>query len=112
MDTALADGDFSPGANGFPRRISGAEELFQRAAIRLTIPRGSFRYDPSLGSRLHTLTGEEEDPDAAAFSLVQEALCTLPEITAESAEYTASPEPTVKIKLLCRGEEKMIEVKL
>ena len=30
MDTALAGGDFSLGANGLPRGISGEEESFSR----------------------------------------------------------------------------------
>ncbi|MFR8529855.1 MAG: hypothetical protein ACLVDB_01215 [Anaeromassilibacillus sp.] len=55
MDTALAGGDFSLGANGLPRGISGEEELLQRAAIRLRVPLGRFAFQPTLGSRLYTL---------------------------------------------------------
>ena len=61
MDTALAGGDFSLGANGLPRGISGEEELLQRAAIRLRVPLGRFAFQPTLGSRLYTLRPETED---------------------------------------------------
>ena len=54
MDTALAGGDFSLGANGLPRKISGEEELLQRAAFRLRVPLGRFAFQPTLGSRLYT----------------------------------------------------------
>ncbi|MBE6830305.1 MAG: histidine kinase, partial [Ruminococcaceae bacterium] len=30
MDTALIGGDFLPGSNGRPEKISGVRELFQR----------------------------------------------------------------------------------
>jgi hypothetical protein len=107
----LKDGDFAPAANGRPYRIGGTEEKFQRAAIWLTVPRGSFCCDPALGSRLSTLTGTEANPSAAALSLVQEALRNVPGVTASAAEYTAA-EKIVKVTLECDGTEQTVEVKL
>jgi hypothetical protein len=112
MDTALENGDFSPGANGRPRLIGGREELLQRAKIRLAVPRGSFSADPALGSRLHTLTGDEEDPDRPALFYAREALSPLPQAAAESAEYLPGPPPAVRVALVCGGEQSELEVKL
>jgi hypothetical protein len=111
MDTALHGGDFAPAANGRPYRIGGAEEMFQRAAIRLTVPEGRFCYDASLGSRLNTLTGKEPDPGAAALSFAQEALRRIPGITALGAEYLADTR-TVKIAVGYGDARREIEVKL
>lgn len=111
-DTAIANGDFSPGANGRPRLIGGREELLQRARIRLTVPRGSFYPDPALGSRLRLLTGSEEDPDRLALFYAQEALGPLPQVTAAGAEYRPGPPRAVRLTLRCGGEESELEVKL
>lgn len=110
-DTAIADGDFAPAANGRPYRVDGAEEMFQRAAVRLTVPAGSFRYNASLGSRLGTLTGKEPDPNAAALSLAQEALRGIPGITALGAEYDAGAR-AVQVTVGYGVAQKKIEVKL
>lgn len=111
MDTLLKNGGFASAANGRPYRIGGADEIFQRAKIRLTVPLGSFCFDPALGSRLHTLTGKEPDPDAAALLDAQEALQPLAGVTAVSAEYSETP-PTVKIAMEYCGQKKTAEVKL
>jgi hypothetical protein len=107
----LKDGDFAPAANGRPYRVGGTEEKFQRAAVRLTVPRGSFCCDPALGSRMSSLTGTEVNPSAAALTLAQEALRSVPGVTASAAEYVAA-DRIVKITLECDGTEKTVEVKL
>jgi hypothetical protein len=112
MDAALSGGDFARAANGKPYLLSGNAEMFQRAAIRLTVPAGAFCYDPTLGSRLSSLTGKEPDPDAAALLLAEEAVRALPGVEVLSAEYLAGAQPSVKILLGCGSEQKEIEVKL
>lgn len=112
MDAALSDGDFARAANGRPYLIGGTEELFQRAAIRLTVPAGRFCYDAPLGSRLFLLTGEEPDAGAAVLALAQEAVRAVPGVTALRAEYLPGAQRRVKIALGCGGKEKEIEVKL
>lgn len=112
MDTAVASGDFALSGNGRPQTISGAQELFQRAAIRLTVPLGAFSYDTSLGSRLRTLTGVSVDCDEKALSLAQEALRKLPQISVESAKYISGEAPSVKVTLNYSGKTKEVEVKL
>ncbi|MDU7338447.1 MAG: histidine kinase [Clostridium sp.] len=88
MDTKLENGDFEVVANGLPRSVTGKEELLQRATIRLTVPRGSFSYDPSLGSKLHTLVLSGSDLNARARELVEEALAPLPGISVEQVLCT------------------------
>lgn len=107
----MKNGDFAPAANGRPYRVSGTEEKFQRAAVWLTVPRGSFCCNSALGSRLFSLTGTEADPSAAALRLAQEALRSVPGVTASAAEYLAA-EKIVKITLECDGTEQTVEVKL
>lgn len=110
MDAALSGGDFRRAANGRPYLIGGTEELFQRAAIRLTIPAGRFCYDASLGSRLSTLTAQSADADA--LLLAQEALRAVPGVAAAGAVYTPGENAKVTVTLSCGGTQKEIEVKL
>ncbi len=110
MDAALSGGDFLRAANGKPYLTDGTAEMFQRAAIRLTVPAGRFCYDASLGSRLSSLMADSTDADA--LLLAQEALRDLPGVSALSARYTPGDNPTVKITLSCGGTQKEIEVKL
>lgn len=85
--------------------------MFQRAAIRLSVPEGNFCYDAALGSRLSSLTGNEPDPDAAALSLAQEALRKLPGVTALGATYDAAAR-TLTVTVEYGGAKKEIGVKL
>nr|WP_319489380.1 histidine kinase [uncultured Caproiciproducens sp.] len=111
MDTALANGDFAAGSNGRPKQISGAQELFQRAAVRLNIPLGCFVYDASLGSRLYELKAGDGGINEKALTMAQEALRLLPQVTVESAK--CSGEPLAAVFRLSYGEENVeIEVKI
>lgn len=110
MDTALAGGDFSLGANGLPRGISGEEELLQRAAIRLRVPLGRFALQPALGSRLYTLRSETEDKDANALAMAQEALRELPQVWVESAVCSAAEPLIARIQITWKGGGAEIEV--
>ena len=111
-DTAIENGDFLPGSNGTPEKISGTRELFQRAKILLTVPLGNFSYDPELGSRLYELKGESADTAGRALSFSQEALRRLPQVTAESAVFTPGDAPSVKTAVACGDEKTEIEVNL
>ena len=55
--------------------------MLQRALIRLTVQKGSFVYDPDLGSRLSLLKNTTRNMEARALELVQEALLELPQLT-------------------------------
>lgn len=88
------------------------EELFQRAAICLTVPLGGFACGPSLGSRLHTLPGLSGGQDEKALLFAQEALRRLPQLTVTNAGYLAQDPPLAKITVESGGKTREIEVTL
>lgn len=112
MDLKLSGGDFAVDENGKPETISGAEELFQRAAIRLTVPLGAFACGPALGSRLHTIGASAPLREEKAFSAAQEALQNMPQIAVKGAAYPDGDPLKVRITLECGGEDRELEVKL
>lgn len=83
MDTAISSGDFLCDAKGYPIEISGYDEILQRVLIQLTVKKGSFIYDKSLGSRLYTLKATDGNLKERALSLVQEALINVSEVTVD-----------------------------
>lgn len=109
MDTALSNGDFSPGSNGLPRQLTGKQELFQRAMIRLSVPLGSLDYDAALGSRLNP---SDADFPAKAAAAAQEALRPLPGVTVKNVRVSSQSPPAVTVTCVCGEEQKEIEVKL
>lgn len=86
MDTLLYNGDFAIDGRGYPIPCTGAQELLQQALIRLTVRRGSFAYDPTLGSRLFSLKSTGGNLEARALELIKEALLDLPELTPVGVE--------------------------
>lgn len=110
MDTAIANGDFSVGANGLPRRICGEEELLQRAVIRLRVPLGRFAYQPTLGSNLYTLRPGAPENDENALALAQEALRDTPQVRVEGAQCSRTAPLTVRVRLVWEGGGAEIEV--
>lgn len=112
MDTALKNGDFHLGSNGRPARISGEQELLQRAMIRLNVPLGSFDYDAALGSRLHTLKTDDAGFSEKAVSMAQEALRQLTEFTVSGVRRPADKPGSVMVQLSYNGKTTEIEVKL
>lgn len=78
----LTGGDHATDSRGIPITLTGERELIQRALLRLSIKKGSFPQDLSLGSELYKL----REPRGGnrlrlALSYVQEALLPIPEIT-------------------------------
>lgn len=67
--------------NGIPILIEGVREQLQRAFIRLSVRRGIFCYDPTLGSRFYTLSKNDSDLNGKALFLAQEALRNIPGVT-------------------------------
>lgn len=65
--------------------VTGDRELIQQALLRLTIKKGSFKEDPSLGSELYKLYElRGGDHTRIAQSYVQEALLPMPEVEVTS----------------------------
>lgn len=112
MDTALENGDFVVGANGFPKRIDGVDELLQRAKICLRVPLGQFPYQPELGSRLHTLRAGDDGNDALALTMAQEALKRLPQLRVDKAVCSAEEPLVISVTLAWPGGESVVEVQL
>lgn len=90
MDTAISNGDFLRNSTGTPVEIHGYEEILQRVLIRLTVKKGSFIYDNSLGSRLYTLKASDVNLKERALSLVREALIDVPEVTVNDVQTALS----------------------
>lgn len=114
MDTRLENGDFVRNHLGMPLVVTGAQELLQRALIRLCVRKGSFALDPALGSRLHTLRGESrEHRQEAARLLAQEALLPMPEVTVEGAAVEVAPDgESAWVKVALSAEQVKKEVSI
>lgn len=88
MDTAISNGDFLCDSKNCPIELSGYDEILQRVLIRLSIKKGSFVYDTSLGSRLYTLKSSDSNIKQNALNLVREALVDIPEVFVDDV-YTS-----------------------
>ena len=113
MDTLLKNADIALDARGRPTAVSGVDELLQRALVRLTVKKGTFLYDPELGSRLYTLRAGGSNVQGTAESMVREALGPIRELTVESVEAAASRDQErmdIRVKLYAGGVKKELEV--
>lgn len=100
MDSKLYNGDHAVDKRGFPVSVSGAEELLQRALIRLTVPKGSFARDQSLGSELYRLRGSGQPASLAAAAYVQEALAGMSGLTVETVTCGQSEGGVLLLEIL------------
>lgn len=113
MDTRIYDGDHVLDGRGFPAVLSGAEELIQRALIRLKVKKGAFAPDLQLGSELYKLRrAEDAQSNRIALAYVQEALAAMPEaaVAGVSCALAGPGELCVEVGLLLDGEEYELEV--
>ena len=113
MELLLQHGDHSRNGQGFLQEVDGAQQLVQRAMVRLTVPKGKFVLNPQLGSLLHTLgrtaPAQREHPDwcpraRGHFLRDQEALLEMPEVRVVAArckQGTQADELLVKFELEC-----------
>lgn len=89
MELKLRDGAYVISPAGLPETVSGAEEILQRALLRLAARRGSFWPDPEYGSRLHTLCRLKPGQRASAARLfAAEALEGERDVILEDVTYT------------------------
>lgn len=112
MDTLLQEGDMRRGTRGLPCTVTGAEELIQRAIIRLSVRRGSFALDPALGSELYKLGAcNAASLAATAENFVRQALLPLPEITVNEVRCVRTDDRLrLQMELMIGGEPKYLEV--
>lgn len=86
MELLLQHGDHSRNEQGFLQQVDGAQQLVQRAMVRLTVPKGKFVLNPQLGSLLHTLgRTAPAQREQLALEYAREALLEMPEIRVVAA---------------------------
>jgi hypothetical protein len=112
MDTRLQNGDHAVDARGIPYPVEGADELIQRALIRLSVPKGSFVYDPALGSELYRLNTATPDAQRKALAYVQEALLPLPQFVVESVTLERSSADLLHLGVALRLAEKRYQLEV
>lgn len=111
----ISDGDFVCDSRGYPIEVSNYDELLQRVLIQLTVKKGSFVYDNSLGSRLYTLKSGDINIKERALSLIREALFDINEIIVNdvSVKLTNGGENLeLTINLSMNNEEKAVVIKI
>ena len=100
--------DFAATLQGVPIPVTGAEEQAQRIWLRLAVPRGSFRLDPELGSRLYRMPrGSREEMEGFARSAIEEALSPMAgvRLTRVACSYDpAADRAGVKCRLALGGQ--------
>lgn len=101
--------DTAQTVQGWPLRVAGTEEVAQSILLRLSIPRGSFRLDPDLGSRLYALPrGPVTQMESFARQAVEEAVAEMPGLllTGVTCRYDAeSDQGWVDCSFSWKGQE-------
>ena len=83
MDLKVENGDIAVNEQGYPLRVYGTDEAWQRAALVLSINKGTYMYDRELGADWSCLSPEPTDEEV--LLLCREALADHEEIYIESA---------------------------
>lgn len=111
MDTLLKNGDHVRDGRGFPTQITGVPELLQQALLRLTVKKGSFCFDPALGSRLYTLQRSGNHLQKEALLMVKEALCDMTQAAVRAVELSQEGENLrLHVLLSLQNENVQLEV--
>lgn len=115
MDALLIRGAHRLGRSGAPEMVFGGKELLQRAAIRLTVRRGSLPHDPHFGCSFFRLRAEGNRAalNACALAAAREALAPLSGVTVSEAECRLDPAAQrlyIRVGLLLAGERWALEV--
>ena len=112
MELLLQHGDHSRNGQGFLQEVDGAQQLVQRAMVRLTVPKGKFVLNPQLGSLLHTGRTAPAQREQLALEYAQEALLEMPEIQVVAArcrQGAQADELLVQFELECTLENGKLE---
>lgn len=101
--------DLAQTPQGWCVPITGAEEIAQRIHLRLAIPRGSFRLDPELGSRLYSLSrGTARQMSERAWEIIEEAISPMAGVRLLKADCRYAPEEdkaTIDCRFSWNGQE-------
>ncbi len=73
-DIKIENGDIAVYPNGYPKTVSGFDEIIQLIEIVSSVQKGSFAYDRSLGLFKTTPDFESENIISTLESLINEAL--------------------------------------
>lgn len=95
------------------QEVDGAQQLVQRAMVRLTVPKGKFVLNPQLGSLLHTLgRTAPAQREQLALEYAQEALLEMPEVRVVAArcrQGAQADELLVQFELECTLADSQLE---
>lgn len=112
MDTLVTDGDFSLNVCGVSCKITSIEEACQRVRVILSVEKGSFVYDRSLGVDFSSLENCS-DIDKTAKLLCDEALVSQTEIRTGAVSVNSSDgKRTISVEVLFGNESKTVEVEI
>lgn len=114
MELKLRDGDYVRGGEGALARADGKEELLERVLYRLTVRRGSFPFDETLGSELHLL-GREKPSERllAAKKYVAEALAGEQGVSVTDVGLAPAEDGMLlTVHLRCQNEDAALSVRL
>ena len=113
MDTAINNGDFLIDSRNRPFLISDKEEILQQVLIRLTVKKGSFIYDPNLGSRLYEVKSFRGDIKNKVLSIVKEAVSPIAKVVVDDIELINNEENiNLKVFLSIKDKKREVEIKL
>lgn len=111
MDNRLQNGDMLSDFAGDVQTVRGLEELVQAALLRLTMRKGSFPYQPTLGSTLYRLDAHKLDLQTLR-SAVEDALQDLDDITVLDLTSSFDPDSRIlslTVSLQVRGQEAAVQ---
>ncbi len=106
MDTLLENGTHALDERGLPITITGLRALIQRLLIRLSVRKGSFLPDPSLGSELYRLPcSAGEQNNRLALHYAQQALLQEPGAKVEQAVCRLMEEGSLAVSVTVKIDD-------
>lgn len=115
MDTQIKDGDFVLDGRGRPVVVTGLKEILQQIMIRLTVKKGSFVYNPNLGSDLYKLYQYSSELESRAFLMVHEAISDMEDVFLENVTITQDDNDSLtnlKVTVSINSNKEELEVSL
>lgn len=106
IDNLIKDGDVYTDSSGAFVRISGTDELFQRAYICICVNKGSFAYDRTLGSDIRKINLNAQDAAEKLQLVINEALINCDGVCAKVLETGKS----IKVELCVNDVKRTAEV--